>query len=432
MKQVFFIGDTSNRRNWGCRATTAKLRELIETSAEIKHTLDTSRPHAELTKRLPYRPPSPELPEGTGKSLRTLVRNAFRETVSPLLVRYAPATLESRALLIEHADFEDYKKIARLIKKGEIFKKIARAIDSCDAVIINGEGSFMKNRTIGRFKLLLAYTARVEFGKPVAIANHSADFRHPKFMELARAVYPLIDDALFREKFSLESAGKLREGKPYAFAADAAFMYQPLDRQTFDVVGGRKDYYSVWPEDAQSFDPTKPYICVGGSSVYLGRNRDFAQLRKDFIDLCTQLQKIHPVVVTASSQPDDLLLRPVAAALGAPFLGAGTPVQQAVDVLGNAAAYVGGRWHPGIMALTGGTPVVTFSANSDYKSDGLVDMAGLVQPKFPAMDVGRHVAEIVELTSGYIEQGPELRATLLGKVNELRKTCANNIRLLGH
>ncbi len=427
MKKVFFIGDTSNRRNWGCRATTLKLRELIGTAGHIQFTLDTSRPHAKLTPRLPYQ--SPISQEETPRTLKALVKATFRETISPALIRLHPASLERRSILIEHARLQEFHKLATLIGEGRIFRNIGDAMSSCDAVIINGEGSFMKNRTIGRFKLLLALAAKTQFNKPVAIVNHSADVRHPAFGALAEAIYPVIDDALFREHYSLDTTGKLRNGKPHGFAADSAFLYQPLDRETFARVSGRPDYYSIWPEDARSFDPTRPYICVGGSSVYLGQSAEFARLREAFEQLCLRLQRLAPVVLTASSQPDDALLRPVAAKLGLPFLGLSTPVQQAVDVLGNAAAYVGGRWHPGIMALTGGTPIVSFSANTDYKSDGLINLAGLSQPRFPALRLGDDLDAIVDLTSQYLrDDGLRIR---LGKaVSALRETCAENVRLL--
>jgi len=428
MKQIFFIGDTSNRRNWGCRATTLKFRELIESVGEIRYTLDTSRPHAKLSKRLPYQAPA-SMPSGR-PTLRTALKNTLRETVSPLMIRWFPSSLEQRAILIEHARIEEFQKLAALIRQRRIFPNIAAAMEESDAVFINGEGSFMKNRTIGRFKLLLAYTAKVEFGKRVAIANHSADIRHPEFGALAEAVYPVIDDALFRERYSLETTGRLRVGKPHGFAADSAFLYEPLDWQTFARVANRSDYFSIWPEDARTFDPTKPYICVGGSSVYLGQDREFPRLRQEYIDLCLRLQKLAPVVLTASSQPDDSLLRPVAAKLGLPFLGLSTPVQQAVDILGNAAVYVGGRWHPGIMALTGGTPLVSFSANTDYKSNGLIDLAGLTQPQFPALKLTENLTEIVNLTERHMQGGSALRSDLLKRVSELRRSCADNVRMI--
>lgn len=146
--------------------------------------------------------------------------------------------------------------------------------------------------------------------------------------------------------------------------------------------------------------------------------------------LCERLGKIAQVVLTVSSQPDDRILGPVAKQLGLPIFGFATPSQQAVDILGNAAAYVGGRWHPGIMALTGGTPLVSFSANSDFKSKGLVEMVGLDQPAFSAWEIDASLDEIVALTKQRIEEGDALRQRLLISVRELRSTCQKHVELM--
>lgn len=428
MKQVFFVGDTSNRGNWGCRATTLKLRELVQGVAEVRYAFDTSRPHMELTARLPYQPEK-AVSLRRKNPLKDRAKLALRKIIDPRMLRSSPRALQHRLGLLEYAEFADFQQIAALMRGRHILANIANAIDGSDVVFINGEGSVMQNRLSGRLKLLIAYAAKAEFGKAVVIANHSADIRHPAFSKIAQAIYPLVDDALFREQYSLEATGQLRAGKPHAFAADAAFRFEPLDRDTLIRVSGRTDYCTIWPDDARSFDPAKPYICVGGSSVYLGRSESFSRLRAEYTELCQQLQRLAPVVLTASSQPDDVLLRPIAAQLNLPFFGLSTPVQQAVDLLGNAAAYVGGRWHPGILALTGGTPIVSLSANTDYKSNGLTHMAGLTQPPIPAMDVKKNTPMLLELTSTYIRD-VTLRSKLLGTAARLRLSALDNVRYL--
>ena len=39
--KILFSGDTSNRTNWGCRATTSGLRSILSRSFDIVHTIDT-------------------------------------------------------------------------------------------------------------------------------------------------------------------------------------------------------------------------------------------------------------------------------------------------------------------------------------------------------------------------------------------------------
>lgn len=429
MSKLFLIGDTSNRLNWGCRATSRKLKELLQDVGELSYALDTSYTSDTAPFRSPKGSPNVAPPPGALNRYKGRVKAKVRQLVAPLAFHLSPRSVESSGTLIKHGRIADYEKWSDLIFQRKLFPEVADAISNSDAIFINGEGSFMENRAVGRLKMLFAYAAKSRFGKPVAIVNHSSDIRDPDFAEVARHVYPLLDDALFRERYSLDHTGPLREGKRYGFAADAAFMYQPLAQDVFRLVSARPDYYSIYPEDARSFDPTKPYICVGGSSAYRGKLTDYTAMRATYEALCKKLMRLAPVVVTASSYPDDVLLRPVARKLGLPFLGLHIPGQQAVDILGNAAAYVGGRWHPAIMALTGGTPIVSFSANSDYKSRGVLELVGLEQAPISAFDVGKAADEMTEITASYIDHGAVLRDSILGKVSALRDSCRLNVRM---
>lgn len=59
--------------------------------------------------------------------------------------------------------------------------------------------------------------------------------------------------------------------------------------------------------------------------------------------------------LAAPDEPDLKIKRKVQAALSLPLLGIHLPVRQAIDIIANAVVHVGGRWHPGIFAATGGT-----------------------------------------------------------------------------
>jgi polysaccharide pyruvyl transferase WcaK-like protein len=90
---------------------------------------------------------------------------------------------------------------------------------------------------------------------------------------------------------------------------------------------------------------------------------------------------VGPVLLTAPCIVDSRIMRQVQSATGFPLLGSGIPVVQAIDILGNAAVHVGGRWHPGIFAATGGTPMVALGANS-HKVHSLMRMLGMDEPVF--------------------------------------------------
>jgi hypothetical protein len=97
-----------------------------------------------------------------------------------------------------------------------------------------------------------------------------------------------------------------------------------------------------------------------------------------------------------------------------PLVGLRAPVQQVVDILGNADAYVGGRWNPGIFALRGGTPVVLL-AGKTAKMDALAGMVGLGSPPLPdPRDLQPGVDQLVGQLLDCLRRGPSLRDELKG------------------
>ena len=87
---------------------------------------------------------------------------------------------------------------------------------------------------------------------------------------------------------------------------------------------------------------------------------------------------------------------------------------QGIDVLAHSRVHLGGRWHPGIFATTGGTPLVAFGANT-HKMRTLM---GQLQPQAPVFDprrIGEHIDGIVAQATRQIEAGDGLRDALKAK-----------------
>jgi polysaccharide pyruvyl transferase WcaK-like protein len=101
-------------------------------------------------------------------------------------------------------------------------------------------------------------------------------------------------------------------------------------------------------------------------------------------------------------------------------------VRQAIDVIGNAAVHVGGRWHLGIFAATGGTPTVALSANN-HKMHSLMRQLRMDAPVFDALQVERHIDAIVAQAGRYLEAGAPLRERLLQRSRELGAEVGHNM-----
>jgi hypothetical protein len=242
----------------------------------------------------------------------------------------------------------------------------------------------------------------------VILINHTTDFSHPELARMAAEVYPRLDDVTYRD----QTSAQLCQGRwPGRYAADTAFQFAPAERAAWTALAARPTYFDIWPDEA-AFDPAQPYICLGGSSIYSFDGPPTAYIA-GFMTLAQHLRTRYPgqIVLTASDGKDQTLLRPVARALGLPLVGLTIPVQQAVDIVGNAQAYVGGRWHPAIFALRGGAPVIPLSSKT-FKIQALVAMAGLPTTTFNALDLAGEKEGIGRALLEAVQQGEPLRQRL--------------------
>ena len=272
--------------------------------------------------------------------------------------------------------WESFEESAKAVLKNEAWQPLLRAIEVADVAVIHGDGAMVDFGIIPRTDLFLAYLAKTHFATPVIIVNHTADFNHPELLKMAREVYPLFDDVVFRDPISAERCSELCSGR---FAADSAFWFKPADREQWAAVSNRLTYFDVWPDTAR-FDPSEPYLCIGGSSKY-GYERKPYPVRRGYASLVKHIQSLYrgQIILTASDLTDQEMFRPIAREFGLPLVGVTTPVQQAVDIVGNADAYIGGRWHPGIFALRGGAPIIPITSKT-FKMRALAQMAASRRP----------------------------------------------------
>lgn len=415
--KVIIAADTSNRSNWGCRATSNALGMMVEARADLIGRVDFS--DASLT---PFR----VSPSNNNALLARVVGKL--PGASFLLGLGHPASTLSRTA-IRSVTAENLERFSDYIAKGDAFPELSSALEKSDWLIVNGEGAIIQNRPFGRLCFLLAYTAKTRFGKRCAIVNHTADTRHPVLRAMAEAVYPSVDAVIFRERFSYELNKDLCGTGRAALAPDAVFSYEPRPIKMLQELANRPGYYSIFP-DQTTFDLSKPYICIGGSAHYLAEKVSWESIREGFRSLCKELLKRAQVVITAASHPDDLILRPVARELGLPYVNLNISTYQALDILGNASLYVGGRWHPAIMSLTGGVPMILFSSNTDFKTLGLLDQFQLTQPQWSSLDFYKDIDAIMARADDLLSGGESLRASIRARAAELRAQSLGNVDFL--
>ena len=388
---IYFVNDTANSINWGCRATTNALKHMVSSlNCEISSTM----PLSFMSQRQPWANNQIE-----------------RKDTCP-------------------SKWSDFDQYADFVMQGHILKDVKEAILCSDIVFINGEGSIYDTQRKGRFMLFVAYIARQYLSTPCVIVNHTCDIHDPIMYEMVENIYPLLDDVIFREPLSASACKSFLNITPESIVPDSAFIYEPASKSELSGITNRENYYSIWPDWTDGFDPGKPYICISGSSIYLRPDRPDYDPIPTYISLCKTLNdNVADVLLVPTDRPDEKLLRPVAKELGLPIVATALSTQQAVDILGNAALFISGRWHPSIMALTGGTPIITLTANT-YKTIALQKMFEPELPTFDALNLHKHLDDIVELAKSCIVAGDSMRNKIRSKAQEYSKSCWHNVRSL--
>jgi len=310
--KVYFAPDTSDHPNWGCRIMGAWFGAALS---------------------------------GTGASV------ALRAASKWFYRRHSD--------LPDVATWADFQRYRTEVAAGRTPPQILADLRDCDLVYLNGENFIRPGTRKGRKLLLFAYLAKVVFNKSCILTNHSVDLSEPDLAEIVSEVYPLLDEVHFREQASVDAGSRYARAGCWRLIPDVAWTIPAVPLSEWGNPAFRPGQFSAWPDSAEGFDPRQPYVTVCGSSSIAAAQKRNVDLVPAFTELCRRLQtQVAPVVLAAPDEPDQKVMREVQSALNLPLLGLHLPVRQAIDVIGNAAVHVGGRWHPGIFAATGGTPMV--------------------------------------------------------------------------
>lgn len=409
--RVCLVNDTSHNPNWGCRATSRALKDGLERAGhEIVSTIYLEELQGFTpADRRSWRRAAEWLDAHTPRRpyFRSLAALAF-DKVRPRLPDVVPKT----AIGLDAA--------ADAMLAGRILESVLARLNQADGVVINGEGAIYGAQRLGKALIFLAYTAKMRLGKWVGLVNHTADLADPTMHELAERVYPHLDLVTFRDCLSLASCTPFL---PSGLAVpDAAFSYRPVTGDAWFGVVRRPGYFDVWPDTAR-FDPTEPYVAVGGSAL-LSKTASPQRASAGYAALIAALKEAGVgVLLTASDVPDERVFRRLAADYGLPLIGLAIPAQQAVDLVAGARAYVGGRWHPAIFGLLGGTPFVPLNTNS-HKLKGLASEFGLPQPQADVFDLTAAVPDVVAIILDHINSGAALRQRLQAQADRQRVGAA--------
>ncbi|ADI84800.1 polysaccharide pyruvyl transferase family protein [Geobacter sulfurreducens] len=405
--KIFFVNDSISNPNWGDRAAATSLKYMMKKlGAEITSVVyeeDLGQSHFK------NKPVNVHSNDKSSVSLKAIAK----QIVPPILLNIKQKIFQEYGRnthidIIPQRWEEAEDRLSYIVANRDIYSDLLDAINNADVMVIHGDGCMTGNGRIPRAELFLAFIAKRYLGKPVIIVNHTADFDHQGLLRFAQNVYPMFNDVVFRDMTSVDRCKALCTGR---YAPDSAYYFKPIQKNDWLKVARRTTYFDVWP-DIACFDPADSYVCLGGSSIFY-YVKDQVDPIAEYIDLIGYLQTIYSgqIVLTASDIRDEAIFRKIAVDLNLPLIGLSTPVQQSVDILGNADAYIGGRWHPSIFALRGGTPVIPITSLT-FKMQALIKMSGLNCEPIDALRLSQAKNYIAKQLFSYLNQGNELRSRL--------------------
>jgi hypothetical protein len=420
--KVLLIDDSSSNSNWGDRAAADSLKLMILKSGAngITNITETELTHSNFHNASGQRQVNTR--RRSAKEILKMFIPPILMKVREILTYRVPLSIDDDIIPKRWQDFEHHSR--HICTNQQLYSDLLNTIAWSDIIVVHG-CELHRNGRDYRAALFLIYIAKIHFGKPVIIVNLTIDFLDPEIRQIAEHVLPLLDDVVCRDSVSAERSKELCNGR---FAPDTAFIFKAASPDEWLPVSRRLTYFDVWPDTCQ-FDPGAQYICIGGSSIFL-YNSQYNPI-EGYLQLLEHLMSIYSgqVILCASGGTDESLFKPIAAYLKLPLIALRTPVQQAVDILGNAQAYVGGRWHGGIFALTGGTPIIPL-ASKTFKMQVLAQMAGLPVHVFDALNLAGQKDAIGKQLLCCLEQGDELRSRLRQWAEDQSEKCWDNVTYL--
>ncbi len=411
--KIVYVGDFKGLPNWGCRATGAALAQMIESEHSIVDRIGLETLHGTGWDRY-AEPPVVYRSFIPRRFFDYFWRNRNGHS------RWARAYFRLSKLLGEKLTFlcedpdESVEQFHIARKSNPRLQEIQESIESCDALVFNGEGTMIfstPSRNDVLYNLFLIRLGTV-LGKKVYFLNCMfSDCPHSQKNEklFAATVKVLTDCTMIscRDRESYELITAAAPNANVTTIPDALFSWQSKVRHAAEAVSCSAD--GVLPFGYEhllgAFDFSQPYICLSGSSsANLDSNRVAA-----YCAVAKGLQSLGLPIYLVGTCDGDWFLGEVSKQTGLPLVPHHIPVMSGAGIVAGARLLVSGRFHPSIMASLGGTPTVMFGSNS-HKTRSLQKVLGYEKPReFSHVPTEAEVPEIVKLAGDMLDGGLKQR-----------------------
>lgn len=420
--RVTLVADNTSSLNWGCRATSFALRELLSRSHEIVGTITRAQLSAPLTidaripndlhSRLVHKLRRPRI------SRMPVVGSIVFKSIDSL-GRYEPPTHDVTAYADLMLEFRDRSPKAR---------QIVSAIEDCDAIVVNGEGEMIFSSTVRPTLLQTLAICQIakRLGKQVFYVNGmiSKGPRGDVLFETVEATARTLTETpvAVRDHQSLDVAAELLPSWKPAFYADSLFQWHRHFQADATSPYDSSRLLPWFDRTGFSLPPVAngPFVAISGSSEAA---KSPARATETYTALAEGLKALGIPLLLVATCIGDRFLKQVSKNTGLSYLPVETPIMAGAAVMANARLLVSGRWHPSIMASLGGTPCVFMSSNS-HKTLSLQYLLDYDSPEeYRALPQSDDISAIVARSRRLLSEGVDRRAQIVSTSRVLSESA---------
>jgi len=416
---LLLVDDNRDVLNWGCRATSISLHQILSKQYEVRYTInktivDTPQPISEI---LPL----------NGKYVAFINRH--------LRNRYTDGLINAFGIKKDFITENPEKSLDNFLKSKNgvpLLDKIYSMVNSVDIIVINGEGSMIFTSPPRRDLLFQLFIVKLSsyLNKPVYYINAIVSDcpicgRNEYTAKIAKECLKKCRGVSVRDPYSLKVLKEIAPDINSMYIPDALFSWvKYIDNNTKLPKCG--DFLIPYPEEEiyfGKFDFRSPYICIGGSSLAAGYPERSVQAYTKLVDA---LKTVGLPLYLVQTCDGDYFLNQVSKQTNVPIIPVQTPILIGAAILSNATVFISGRYHPSILASLGGTPCVFLGSNS-HKTLSLQSVLEYHDPvEYPAMPTDNTCDEILLRVNKILDNEKPLREDIR-RISSARSEQTNKI-----
>lgn len=431
--KIVYVGDNRNRGNFGCRATSTALSQIIEQEHIIVGTVYGKYTNVDTGELFFYK----YIPSWIYTKLGKINNWKYIKEGLYLFIRF---TKKGKNYFFSNFDYlgydmdESINNFIKCLPANPHLKEFDLRQYDFDALVVNGEGSFIFRNPPWREclnELMLMHWAQ-KMGKKVYYMNGMLSDdpfteRNEKNIEVVKPVFEKCEKVCVREQYSYEYAKEHFSQSNIKKYPDALFTWYELINDDFKVTNGKyvMGMSGAFNNSFKNFDFTKPYICISGSSAVGKASNDKELILSRYEKLVNEVKKSFSYnVFLVEVCEGDHFLQEVGERTKTDVISIDTPILAAGKILANASLYISGRYHPAILASMGGTPCIFMSSNS-HKTKSLQELLEYnFVHEYYVLPSDKEIEQMMDRAKFLLNEGVELR----NKIQEKTKLLSDSAK----